>query len=233
LFGFILADVDVKEEWILRPSKPEVRSVLCETAVKSVDELSSFEFEKCLSAQVLISQNIDIGCIKSKHHNKHKITKKQQNVCDICGAKFTQRFTLNRRKLIHSGEKPHKCYICRAKFTESGKLNIHKLIHSGERPHECYICGVKFTQLGHLKTHKLIHSGEKPHGCDICGAKFTRSGTLKRHKLIHSGEKTHGCDICGAKFTQLGTLRLHKLVHSGENHMVVTFVERSLLEVAI
>jgi hypothetical protein len=42
--------------------------------VKSVDELSSIELQKCLSAQVLISKNIDIDFVKFKHRRQLNIT---------------------------------------------------------------------------------------------------------------------------------------------------------------
>jgi uncharacterized Zn-finger protein len=168
LFGFVLADIDVKEEWILRPRKPEVSSFLTATVViKGVNELSSLELQKCLSVRVLINKDIDIGGIISKHHQQLKITKKQQHGYDICGAKFSRSSTLMRNKLIHSSQRLHGCDICGAKFSQRGHLRTHKLIHSGKKPHECDICGVRFIKIGNLNRHQLIHSGERPHGCDF------------------------------------------------------------------
>ena len=46
--------------------------------------------------------------------------------CDTCKRKFTDRYKLQRHKLIHTGEKPYTCDVCQKAFTRKDKMNAHK-----------------------------------------------------------------------------------------------------------
>jgi hypothetical protein len=48
--------------------------------------------------------------------------------------------------------------VCDRSFTEKDTLTRHMLTHTGVRPHTCSVCGKKFTKSGHLKRHMLTHT---------------------------------------------------------------------------
>jgi len=50
----------------------------------------------------------------------------------VCQKRFTERSSLKKHKLRHTGEKPYKCDVCQMQFTQSGTLNKHMMTHTGE-----------------------------------------------------------------------------------------------------
>ena len=75
--------------------------------------------------------------------------------CDQCSAKFTQKSSLTKHQLIHSGEKPYSCDQCLAKFSQKGSLTAHQRNHTGEKP---YSCEDSMTSHQLVQSHRLIHS---------------------------------------------------------------------------
>ena len=55
-------------------------------------------------------------------------------------AEFSRKSTLNRHKLSHSDEKPHKCNKCQKAFRRKFHLTRHCLTHTGEKSDEGEQC---------------------------------------------------------------------------------------------
>lgn len=80
----------------------------------------------------------------------------------------------------------YSCEICGRIFSYSSSLQKHRLVHTGEKPYTCSICGQSFRQNMHLKRHAKVHTGEKPFTCPLCNKKYTRKDKLQEHiKSIH------------------------------------------------
>ena len=65
------------------------------------------------------------------------------------------------------GEKPYKCNQCGKDFSEKATLAKHQIIHTGEKPYKCNECGKAFSQKAHLQLHWKIHTGEEPYECNV------------------------------------------------------------------
>ncbi|XP_049844008.1 zinc finger protein 664-like isoform X3 [Schistocerca gregaria] len=136
--------------------------------------------------------------------------------CDVCGAAFSYRSSLDVHLRRHSDERPFACGVCGGTFKRSDQLRTHSRLHSGHRPYACDVCGRTFTLAGNLAVHARLHTGERPYKCDACGKTFRQAVCLKRHVRVHTGERPYGCGVCGRRFTQGGSLKAHALLHSGE-----------------
>ena len=102
--------------------------------------------------------------------------------CNICAKTFVNNWSLNRHKIIHTGEKPFQCVKCEKAFSQKGELNRHMAVHTGEKPYKCKVCEKSFSQKEHLNKHMVVHTGEKPYSCEKCGKSYAHSGSLKDHK---------------------------------------------------
>ncbi|XP_067635455.1 uncharacterized protein [Eurosta solidaginis] len=165
--------------------------------------------------------------------------KNYQYPCDICGKHFKTTSGLNRHKLIHSGEKPHKCDFCEMRFAQATCLREHLRTHTGEKPYKCKYCDRCFTTKKLLNKHLRVHLGDNIHRCKFCPLAFHLVSELRLHSTTHKDEeaklgvnrskenledgkqlKHQGneleCDICGKCFKKRSNLWLHKRNHSGE-----------------
>ncbi|KAK3586798.1 hypothetical protein CHS0354_002537 [Potamilus streckersoni] len=51
----------------------------------------------------------------------------------------------------------HSCDVCGRLFTQKGSVIRHQLVHSGEKPFECDVCSIKFARIDNLRAHKKTH----------------------------------------------------------------------------
>ncbi|KAL1506218.1 hypothetical protein ABEB36_005617 [Hypothenemus hampei] len=135
-------------------------------------------------------------------------------MCDICGKLFYRKYSLEKHRMSHTGDKPHECIQCGMKFKERYQLTIHFRKHTGEKPYECEVCGFKFSCKNRLAVHMRKHTGVRPFSCQLCDMAFTRNDHLIKHvRAIHTGERPFECDICQKTFNRKDYLLKHKKVH--------------------
>ncbi|XP_005111330.1 zinc finger and SCAN domain-containing protein 2 [Aplysia californica] len=149
-------------------------------------------------------------------HERSQAGEEKPHGCDVCGASFTMKSSLQRHKRTHTGEKPYTCEVCGLTFSLTGSLQRHKRTHTGEKPYKCEVCGVAFARSSSLQDHKRTHTGEKPYKCEICYVGFARSSHLQAHSRTHTGEKPYKCEVCGVGFARNSHLQTHYKTHTGQ-----------------
>ena len=137
--------------------------------------------------------------------NQLKAKDKNLKKCDFCEKKFTDKSTLTKHLLIHTGVKAFECDFCEKKFTQKGSLYRHLTIHTGEKTYQCSLCEKKFMYKWGLTSHLTMHAGQKAFKCDVCEKEFTQKGNARSHfKQFHSGvqEPPAVCHVCGKRFNR-------------------------------
>ncbi|XP_067635462.1 uncharacterized protein [Eurosta solidaginis] len=115
--------------------------------------------------------------------------KNYQYPCDVCGKHFKTTWELNRHKLFHSGEKPHKCDFCEKRFVQAAALSQHMRTHTGEKPYKCKYCERCFPTKRALNTHLRVHHlGDNIHRCKFCPLAFRYASELRLHSITHKDE---------------------------------------------
>jgi len=133
--------------------------------------------------------------------------------CEICKRSFAQVFSLNRHKLIHSGERPHKCSLCNFGFVQKSDLQRHMSVHNENADFPCQSCEKKFKSKKNLSLHLMTHSVDRPFKCEICGKDFKYRRLMKLHQIIHSKRKKYNCDFCDKIFVTKPSLKAHVMMH--------------------
>ncbi|XP_076035238.1 uncharacterized protein LOC143021529 [Oratosquilla oratoria] len=147
----------------------------------------------------------------SKAVKKQRREGSQSCVCEYCGKVFKKSQYCIRHQAVHT--KPFKCGICSAHFTDRGTLKRHLVTHTGAKDFTCELCGKQYTQKQTLREHVLkehqdVQNGVYPYECEHCKRAYSSPLNLKCHLNI-SGI----CDICGFHFECEGLLRAHRKNH--------------------
>ncbi|KAL3855171.1 hypothetical protein ACJMK2_014393 [Sinanodonta woodiana] len=89
------------------------------------------EEEKQNSAITSVDDLDDGSIVKDREETKmpRKRKAKEAHSCDVCGRLFTQKGSVIRHQLVHSGEKPFECDVCSIKFARIDNLRAHKKTH--------------------------------------------------------------------------------------------------------
>ncbi|KAG2455721.1 Z658B protein, partial [Polypterus senegalus] len=162
----------------------------------------------------------------SKDPSQQNIRVKVIHECPECGKIFPHKYSLQRHRKIHTGEKKYECTECGKKFIKRGMLQQHQSSHTGEKPFGCSECGRWYTRKGALKIHQRIHTGERPFVCFECGKRFTQKCSLQTHKRTHTGEKPYSCTFCEKTFAHQSGYQLHQKVHVRESSSSCNSMEK-------
>ncbi|XP_067636667.1 zinc finger protein 345-like isoform X1 [Eurosta solidaginis] len=181
--------------------------------------------------------------VLKRYKNRRDKNEQYQNPCDICGKHFTTKPILNRHKLCHSDEKPHKCQLCEMRFVQATTLNQHMRTHTGEKPYKCKYCDLCFAAKGLLNKHLRVHLGDNIHRCESCPLAFHLASEIRLHSTTHKDEdpetrernmaalreeeaklkvNSHGeeklykCPHCPLIYGSSTTLSRHKSLHKGQ-----------------
>lgn len=88
--------------------------------------------------------------------------------CNQCDKVYKNERKLKDHKLrAHGKVKPFLCGVCGKGLTQKDSLMKHMMIHTGEKPFECDLCGKHFRYMSVLKLHKRYHTGERPYPCTV------------------------------------------------------------------
>ncbi|CAC5396143.1 KRAB [Mytilus coruscus] len=158
-------------------------------------------------------------------------SQKERAECDVCLRKFSDRYTMIRHRLSHTGATPERrkkmdVFHKSKEETESENgILLGKLIQN--KTLECKICYKSFSRNWNLKRHIEIHTGDSIHNrkcqCDICGKTFGRKSRLDNHVRSHNGDVTYEdkkfkfkCRVCGKLVQEKREFEDHMRVHTGE-----------------
>ena len=153
--------------------------------------------------------------------------------CEVCEKTFITKIGLNNHmKFKHTENfEQNVCDICEAKFKHEKYLKAHKLHVHGldqktedywqdipRKVYECETCNTKFMRKADLKVHmqsKHIKSPEDIFKCDKCNAEFKYNKNLKRHWLEKHGKEMNNfnCPDCGKVFIHKRNMERHQLSH--------------------
>lgn len=140
--------------------------------------------------------------------------KNLENICHICGIKFTMRTNLVHHIKRHEGIMNHECSICKKKFYASHQLKVHIRSHTKECPYTCEKCGMSFVSCSKLNQHMKRHSDKKDFQCDYCPKSFYTGFEKDRHEKRHLNIREKVCPICGKTFVAGSSYYAHMMLHS-------------------
>ena len=91
----------------------------------------------------------------------------------------------------------YKCPHCPHRTTDKSTMNRHLLVHTGEKKFKCAKCKYQAYTKAEIRRHLVIHTGEQRYACDRCSYATPYSGALKHHVMKHLGIRPWQCVICG------------------------------------
>ncbi|KAH0566641.1 hypothetical protein KQX54_002788 [Cotesia glomerata] len=156
---------------------------LCHYEVEKKKDKSSFNCNECELAFTTL------GTLRNHIRNRHRVKKRHQYLCDLCGANVSSKKALDIHTRTHTGERDVACDLCPKKFTTKENYKIHRRTHTGEKPYACHECGKHFTQRSSLVIHLRYHTGDRPYWCPDCGKGFVTNHFLKKHRKSHENSK--------------------------------------------
>ncbi|XP_013105642.2 uncharacterized protein LOC106085775 [Stomoxys calcitrans] len=136
------------------------------------------------------------------------------NVCHICGVKFSNRGNLGHHLIRHEGVRNFECSMCPKKFFTSHSLKVHVRTHTKECPYICEKCGLSFVNASKLNQHVLRHTDKKNFKCDHCPKAFFTAFERDRHTRWHLNIRDKDCPICGKSFVKGSSYYAHLMLHS-------------------
>lgn len=129
----------------------------------------------------------------ARHMNTH--SKVKRYICDICGAGYTQAYSLSvHKEAQHAGVKQYFCDICKNEksYRTRDALKRHLKWHVIER-------------VSKKSDRTYVRISEKKLKCPQCDARFSSQCFLNLHTLsAHTAEKNFECFICNKKFAYKG-----------------------------
>jgi len=107
------------------------------------------------------------------YHIIHNHKRRQTQVCELCGASYRCKVSLQRHI-----------------------INFHGI---GEKKFSCPSCNKMFGSAVNLKKHLSTHRTTKDFGCTVCSKAFSTRQFLTQHMVCHR-PPTHECMFCGKMF---------------------------------
>lgn len=164
-------------------------------------------------------------------------TKVKDQICEICGKRFSTQTAMKVHMKSHSNERLYPCKLCSYAGRTASALYIHmsthstslcicqvcsktfksnrnlydhlRRVHSKIKRHQCNYCDKKFVDKYMLKVHLRYHTGLRPYQCKLCDKSFIRSDGLKEHMATHGERAAYYCGECGKKFACRRSITRH------------------------
>ena len=94
-------------------------------------------------------------------HKMRTHDENQEVICPECGKRCSNKYTLKRHMIRHTGERPYKCEFegCGKSFFDSQVLKNHERIHLDLKEFQCSLCPKAFRQSYALVIHMKRHNG--------------------------------------------------------------------------
>ena len=82
-------------------------------------------------------------------------------ICPECGKTCSNKYTLKRHMIRHTGERQFKCEWegCGKSFYDAQVLKVHEKLHLDLKEFQCSLCPKQFRQSQHLVVHMKRHQG--------------------------------------------------------------------------